>query len=108
VLEHRDLVAAYLMEGHNLPDRDRAEVRRLQRHYLAQWVGVLVAIDPTLDDKRARIRVHAAFTVVNDLARTGRFSARPNLADELVELAVAVLLSPTCRLANMGDRAARE
>jgi len=92
VLEHRDLVAAYLTEGHNLPERDRAELRRLQRHYLDQWVGVLVAIDPTMDQKVARVRVHAAFTVVNDLARTGRFAGRWHRADELIGLANAVLV----------------
>jgi AcrR family transcriptional regulator len=92
VLQHRDLVAAYLMEGHNLPDRERSDVRRRQRHYLSQWVTLLQAMDPALDDKRARIRVHAAFTVVNDLARTGRFAARRHLPDELVALALAVLI----------------
>ena len=92
VLEHRDLVVAYLMEGHNLPDRHRTELRRLQRHYLAQWVGVLTALDPALDERAAKIRVHAAFTVVNDLARTTRFAARPHLANELVALAHAVLV----------------
>lgn len=93
VLAHRDLVAAYLTEGHNLPARHRAELRRRQRQYLAEWVGVLLAIGPELDERQARIRVHAAFTVVNDLARTGRFAARPNLPDELAELALAVLTS---------------
>jgi AcrR family transcriptional regulator len=92
VLQHRDLVAAYLMEGRNLPERDRTELRRLQRDYLTHWVALLAALDPTLDDKQARIRVHAAFAVVNDLARTGRFAPRPHLADELVTLALAVLV----------------
>lgn len=92
VLDHRDLVAAYLMEGDNLPDRDRAEVRRLQRAYLAQWVALLAGADPGTDDRSARVRVHAAFAVVNDLARASRFASRPHLADELVSLATAVLL----------------
>ena len=91
VLEHRDLVAAYLTEGHNLPERDRSELQRLQRGYIAEWVAVLAAMDPGLDARQARIQVHAAFTVVNDLARTGHFAARPRLADELVELAMVVL-----------------
>ncbi len=92
VLEHRDLVAAYLMEGDNLPDRDRTELRRLQRAYLAEWVTVLVAADPSADEKCARVRVHAAFAVVNDLARDPRFATRPDLARELVDLATSVLL----------------
>lgn len=91
VQDQRDLVAAYLLEGGNLPERDRAELRRLQRSYLAEWVALLVASAPAVDDRSARIRVHAAFAVVNDLARTGRFAERPQLATELVELACAVL-----------------
>ena len=39
VLSSRDLVAAYFTEGHNLPDRDRAETRRFQRAYTAHWSG---------------------------------------------------------------------
>jgi AcrR family transcriptional regulator len=91
VLEYRDLVAAYLVEGGNLPDRDRAEVRRLQRNYVLEWATLLLALDPSLDDKSARVRVHAAFAVVNDIARTARFAARPQLPAELAALALAVL-----------------
>ncbi|MFD0634216.1 TetR/AcrR family transcriptional regulator [Catenulispora yoronensis] len=39
VLASRDLVAAYFTEGHNLPDRDRAETRRFQRVYTAHWAA---------------------------------------------------------------------
>lgn len=92
VLDNRDLVAAYLMEGGSLPDRDRTELRRLQRDYLAEWVAVLTSVT-AMDDKSARVRVHAAFAVVNDLARTHRFAARPALPAELVTLATAVLLA---------------
>lgn len=92
VLGHRDLVAAYLIEGDNLPDRDRTELRRLQRAYLAEWVTLVVASDPSVDEKSARVRVHAAFAVVNDLARATRFAPRPHLPTELVTLARAVLL----------------
>lgn len=91
VLQCRDLVAAYLMERDNLPERDRAEVRRLQRAYVAEWVALLLAQQPALDEKTARIRVHAAFAVVNDLARTPRFASRPDLGPQLVALALAVL-----------------
>lgn len=91
VLEYRDLVAAYLIEGHNLPDRHRTELRQRQRQYIAEWVALLTAVEPGLDEKQAKIRLHAAFTVVNDLARTGRFAARPRLPDELAALASTVL-----------------
>jgi AcrR family transcriptional regulator len=91
VLEFRELVAAYFSEGHNLPDRDRAESRRFQAAYTMQWADLLRAISPGLAEKEARIRVHAAFAVVNDLAQTKRFAERPRLDAELRELMLTVL-----------------
>lgn len=94
VLDNRDLVAAYLTEGDSLPARDRTDLRRRQRRYVDCWVRLLTASDPDVDDRTARVRVHAAFAVVNDLARTARFARRPRLAAELTELVGVVLLPP--------------
>ncbi|MFJ4783993.1 TetR/AcrR family transcriptional regulator [Streptomyces sp. NPDC088794] len=93
VLDYRDLVAAYFAEGHNLPERDRTELRRFQRAFAAYWAEVTgaAAPSPDLDPKEVRIRVHAAFAVVNDLAQTGQFTSRPALAAELRALMHAVL-----------------
>ncbi|WP_425288502.1 hypothetical protein [Streptomyces melanosporofaciens] len=41
VLDCRDLLAAYLSEGHNLPDRRVAEARRFQRAYARRWADVV-------------------------------------------------------------------
>lgn len=98
VLTHRELVAAFLTEGRNLPERDRAEVRRVLRAYVAEWVRVVIAASPGLDDKEARVRVHAAFAVVNDLARATRFTSRPDLPADLTALARTVL-APATQLA---------
>ena len=94
-LANRDLVAAFLTEGRNLPDRYQAEVRRVLRAYVSEWVRVVLAAasgqdEPGQDDKAARIRVHAAFAVVNDLARIAAFAARPSLAADLTVLVGAV------------------
>jgi AcrR family transcriptional regulator len=91
VIGHRDLVAAYFREGHNLPDLDRAEVRRWQRAYTEFWADLVGTAAPGQSPKETRIRVHAAFAVVNDTAQTGRFMARPHLADELRALMLSVL-----------------
>jgi AcrR family transcriptional regulator len=91
MLSHRNLVTAFLTEGRSLPDRDRAEVRRALRGYVAEWVRIVVAAAPHLDEKEARIRVYAAFAVVSDLTRTSHFATRPNLPHELVTLATAAL-----------------
>jgi AcrR family transcriptional regulator len=91
VLSHRNLVTAFLTEGRSLPERNRAEVRRALRGYVAEWVRVVVATAPQMDEKEARIRVHAAFAVVSDLTRTSHFATRPHLPTELTALATAVL-----------------
>lgn len=100
VLAHRELVAAFLTEGRNLPERDRAEVRRVLRAYVAEWVRVVAAatvldgkLDGKLDEREARVRVHAAFAVVNDLARATRFAGRQTLPADLATLANTVLTS---------------
>ncbi|MEY9860508.1 AcrR family transcriptional regulator [Catenulispora sp. GAS73] len=104
VLTSRDLVAAYFTEGHNLPDRDRAETRRFQRAYAAHWAGLLASIDPGASPEEVRIRVLAAFAVVNDTARTRRLLERSGLAGRLRALMLAVLLTPTCRARDVNRR----
>lgn len=91
VFSHRNLMTAFLTEGRSLPERDRAEVRRALRGYIAEWVRIVVAAAPHLDEKEARIRVYAAFAVVSDLTRTSHFATRPHLPTELTALATAAL-----------------
>nr|WP_281248381.1 TetR/AcrR family transcriptional regulator [Cryptosporangium aurantiacum] len=63
----RDLVAVYLAENNNLPDRDRHELRRIQRLQVDEWVRLLTGVRPELTANEARILVHAALNVVTDL-----------------------------------------
>ncbi|SFO96087.1 DNA-binding transcriptional regulator, AcrR family [Amycolatopsis arida] len=72
-------------------ERDRTELIRVQRDYVAQWVRLLSAVHPALDAREAKITVHAALTIANDLTRTRRVRTRPRLPDELVTLMTAVL-----------------
>ncbi|MFI5952483.1 TetR/AcrR family transcriptional regulator [Cryptosporangium sp. NPDC051539] len=65
--DHRDLVAVYLAENNNLPDRDRHELRRIQREQVEQWVRLLESVRPGLSTPDARLLVHAAHNVVTDL-----------------------------------------
>lgn len=92
VLDCRDFLAAYFSEGHNLPERSVAEARRFQSAYARRWAGMVQAVLPDTTEKVARIRVHAAFAVVNDLALTRRFVSRPALASDLQALMLAVLV----------------
>jgi AcrR family transcriptional regulator len=91
-LLHRDLLAVYATDAGSLAAPDRAELVRLQREYVAGWVAALRAERPGLAEPPARIAVHAGLTIVNDLVRTHRLLARPNLAAELgtlVDIALA-------------------
>jgi hypothetical protein len=83
-------MANFVNELANLPDRDRKELVRLQRAYVAEWVRQLRS-QSELTEQEAKVVVHAALTIVNDLARTPRLLTRPQIAAELVELAVSVL-----------------
>ena len=91
VLRSDNLMAVFAGELANLPDPDRKELLRVQRAYVAQWIGLLGTVAPDLAEREARVTVHAALTIVNDLARTPRVAARPGIAAELAELAVTVL-----------------
>jgi AcrR family transcriptional regulator len=91
VLRSDNIMATFATELGNLPEPDRRELVRLQRAYVAQWVRMLRTNDPALSEPDARVIVHAALTIVNDLARTPRVMARGRIAAELPELAVTVL-----------------
>lgn len=86
-----DLIAVYATEVANLPERDSKELRRLQRGYVAQWVRLLRELAPGLSEQTARVAVHAALTVINDMPRTPRIKARPALTTEIAALAMVVL-----------------
>ena len=90
VLRSDNIMANFVTELANLPDRDRKELVRLQRAYVAEWVRQLRS-ETELTEQEAKVVVHAALTIVNDLARTPRLLTRPRIAAELVELAVTVL-----------------
>lgn len=95
VLRSDNIMSTFATELGNLPEPDRRELVRLQRAYVAQWVRLLRSNAPPpsepLSEPDARVIVHAALTIVNDLARTPRVMARSRIAAELSELAVTVL-----------------
>jgi AcrR family transcriptional regulator len=63
-IEHRSVLAVYHREIHNLPEEDRRRLRRLQRHYLEDWVHVLAPLRPDLADGELRLAVHAAIGAI--------------------------------------------
>lgn len=94
VLRQRDLLSVYVTELANLPARERTELIRLQRAYVAEWVSMLGSFRGDLDEPAGRVAVHATLTIVNDVARTERLAVRPGIAGELVNLGGAVLRAP--------------
>ena len=67
-LDDRREVVVYQREFHNLPEGDRRRLRRLQRHYIEEWVHVLVGLRPELSDVEARTAVHAAVGAIQSVA----------------------------------------
>jgi len=60
----RYLVRLYQREVHTLPEADRRRLRRLQRHYIEEWLHVLAGLRPDLTDGQARAMVHAAIGAI--------------------------------------------
>ena len=64
-LENPAVIALHLHELDRLPDEPRRQIRRLQRLYVEEWVGVLGALRPELDAAEARVLAHSAFGLMN-------------------------------------------
>jgi AcrR family transcriptional regulator len=86
-----ELAVSFSGDPMTLPEHDKADLLRVQRDYVQQWVGLLSAVQPELNAREAKITVHAALTIANDLARTRRINSRPHLEIELAALMRAVL-----------------
>ncbi|GAA1661222.1 TetR/AcrR family transcriptional regulator [Fodinicola feengrottensis] len=91
VMDHGELLHVYNRELAHLPERSRLESLRVQRAYVAQWVGLQSSLSPDASQSESRIAVHAALTIINDLSRSGRLRARPAIGAELTALAHTVL-----------------
>jgi AcrR family transcriptional regulator len=86
-----ELAVSFSGDRVNIPERDRGELIRVQRDYVGQWVRLLQAVRPHLTAREAKITVHAALTIANDLVRTRRATSRPGLDLELIAMMTAVL-----------------
>ncbi|MFD4198508.1 TetR/AcrR family transcriptional regulator [Amycolatopsis thermoflava] len=86
-----ELAVSFSADAVNYAEEEGPELLRIQRDYVAQWVSLLGAAQPALNPREAKITVHAALTIANDLSRTRRVNSRPGLAAELRVLMAAVL-----------------
>ena len=72
-----------------LPDAEAAQVRRLQRRYVEEWVAVLARVHPEASTATCRARAHAVFGLINSTPHSAGRLARPAMAALLADMAVA-------------------
>lgn len=90
-VDDRALLQLYQREVHSLPDADRRRLRRSQRHYVEEWVHVLLELRPELTDGVARACVHAAIGAVQSVATYDGGLPRDDVVDLLTRAAYACL-----------------
>jgi AcrR family transcriptional regulator len=74
---HHEIIGLLITDIGHLPDGERHAIRRAQRDFVSEWVHLLRLNQPQLDPTAARIRVHAALSVANDIARTPHLRRDP-------------------------------
>jgi len=90
-VEDRSVLAVYHREVHTLPEEDRRRLRRLQRHYLEDWVHVLAPLRSDLTDGELRLAVHAAIGAIQSTLFFRSGLATDRLHGQLVAMAHACL-----------------
>ncbi len=85
------VIALHLHELDRLPEEPRRQIRRLQRMYVEEWVGVLTRLRPQLDATEARVLAHAAFGLMNSTPFLGGEVDRQRRAALLRAAAAAAL-----------------
>jgi AcrR family transcriptional regulator len=81
------LVSTLLTEQQSADDPGRAS----QREYVAEWIALLRAARPDLDETSARVLVHTALAVIHNMTRIGQEQDDPGFFDDVAEMATAVL-----------------
>ena len=79
------VIALHLHELDRLPEEPKRQIRRLQRLYVEEWVGVLATLRPELDAGEARVLAHAAFGLMNSTPFLGGEVDRRRRAELLRE-----------------------
>ncbi|MFC7756391.1 TetR/AcrR family transcriptional regulator [Tsukamurella soli] len=67
--------------------------RARQREYVAEWVALLRACRPNLDETPTRVLVHTALSVVHTLARIEHLPANASFPADVTAIALAVLFA---------------
>lgn len=91
-LANSDILDLLIAEVDHLPDEHRRPLRTAQREYVGEWTRLMGEVHPKLTESRARLRIHAALTVANDLARTPHLSTRPGIATAITAIGQRILM----------------
>ena len=86
------VIALHLHELDRLPEEPRRQIRRLQRLYVEEWVGVLATARPELPAAEARVLAHSAFGLMNSTPFLGGEVDRRRRAALLRDATVHALL----------------
>jgi AcrR family transcriptional regulator len=89
--DHHDLIGMLITEVGHLSAEVRHAARRAQRDYLSEWVHLLRLGDPDLSPAVAQVQVHAAVSVINDVARTAHLRRSPGVPDCVQAVAARLL-----------------
>ncbi|WP_150236365.1 SACE_7040 family transcriptional regulator [Nocardiopsis quinghaiensis] len=93
-LDEPALITVHDRELGNLTDTDRRRVRRLQRGYVEQWVGVLAELRPGASPAVLRAAVHAALGLLNSTPHSRGELSRRRMAQLLLDMGRAALTVP--------------
>lgn len=85
------VIALHLHELDRLPEEPRRQIRKLQRLYVEEWVGVLGVLRPELEAGEARVLAHSAFGLMNSTPFLGGEVDRRRRAQLLRDATVSAL-----------------
>ena len=89
-LTESELIAVQYRDLGSAPERERRQVRSLQRQYVGIWVEVLQAVYAGVSEQRARSAAQAVFGLLNSTPYSGR-AGEPRMDDLLRGMAAAAL-----------------
>ena len=91
VLDNPHLIQVLVSEAEHLPKPERHRTRAAQYAYIAEWVSLLREVHPQWDAVRARIRVQAVQTMMNDIALTPSLRNHAGIDSALVTIGTGLL-----------------
>jgi AcrR family transcriptional regulator len=66
-IQDRRILQVYHREARNLAENELRMLRRAQRHYIEEWVGVVAPLRRGLTDAEVRVLVHAAIGSIQSI-----------------------------------------